>query len=64
VGLTRAKSRLCLSHARERTLYGKTRSCEPSPFLAALQAGLPQELMRRTVLAPKTQTRQTQLNLF
>jgi len=64
VGLTRAKNRLCLSYARERTLYGKTRVCEPSPFLTALQASLPQKLVRRTVLAPKTQTRQTQLNLF
>jgi len=60
VGLTRAKSRLCLSFARARTLYGKTSACRPSPFLALL----PQELLRRTVLAPKVQTRQTQLNLF
>ncbi|MDR3640648.1 MAG: UvrD-helicase domain-containing protein [Humidesulfovibrio sp.] len=60
VGLTRAKSRLCLSFARQRTLYGKTLTQEPSPFLA----DLPQDLLRRTVLAPKVQTRQTQLNLF
>jgi len=60
VGLTRAKSRLCLSFSRSRRLYGKISACGPSPFLTLL----PQELLRRTVLAPKVQTRQTQLNLF
>lgn len=60
VGLTRAKSRLCLSYARSRTLYGKTEAKEPSPLLNLL----PQELLRRTVLARRVQTRQTQLNLF
>jgi uncharacterized protein (TIGR00375 family) len=60
VAMTRAKSRLCLSFSRSRQLYGKTLVQTPSPFLAAL----PSQLLRRTVLAPKVQTRQTQLNLF
>ncbi len=60
VGMTRAKSRLCLSFARSRTLYGATTAQEPSPFLAEL----PAQLMRRTLLAQKVQTRQTHLSLF
>ncbi len=60
VGLTRAKSRLCLSFARSRTLYGKTEAKTPSSLLNLL----PRELVRRTVLARRVQTRQTQLNLF
>jgi uncharacterized protein (TIGR00375 family) len=64
VGMTRAKSRLCLSFARSRSLYGKTLTQRPSDFLTDLTARLPAQLLRRTVLAQKVQTRQTQLSLF
>ncbi|MDP2847881.1 MAG: UvrD-helicase domain-containing protein [Humidesulfovibrio sp.] len=60
VGMTRAKSRLCLSFAHSRTLYGKTLAQKASDFLA----DLPTHLLRRTVLAQKVQTRQTHLSLF
>jgi len=64
VGMTRAKSRLCLSFARSRSLYGKTLDQHPSDFLTDLTARLPAQLLRRTVLAQKVQTRQTHLSLF
>jgi superfamily I DNA/RNA helicase len=64
VAMTRAKSRLCLSFAHSRTLYGATMSREPSPLLEELLARLPAHALRRTVLAPKVQTRQTHLSLF
>jgi len=64
VGMTRAKSRLCLSFARSRSLYGKTLAQRPSDFLTDLTARLPAQLLRRTVLARKVQTRQTHLSLF
>ncbi len=64
VGMTRAKSRLCLSFARARQLYGKTLHQEPSPLVDELLAKLPAGLLRRTALTQKVQTRQTHLSLF
>src|SRR3989440_2656211 len=40
VGLTRAQDRLYLSHARRRFRHGSERDAVPSPFLAAIDAGL------------------------
>ncbi len=40
VGLTRAQDRLYLSHARRRFRHGTERDAAPSPFLAAIDAGL------------------------
>jgi len=40
VGMTRARSRLFLSHARRRSWRGSVREAEPSPFLADLEAAL------------------------
>ncbi len=40
VGLTRARERLFLSHARRRTLWGQSRDCRPSPFLADIEDAL------------------------
>ncbi len=40
VGLTRARSHLFLSHARRRTLWGQSRDCRPSPFLADIEEAL------------------------
>jgi DNA helicase-2/ATP-dependent DNA helicase PcrA len=44
VGITRAKSHLLITHAKERWLYGSPRTAEPSRFLAEL----PEERLRRT----------------
>jgi DNA helicase-2/ATP-dependent DNA helicase PcrA len=40
VGMTRARSRLFLSHARRRSWRGSVREAGPSPFLADLEAAL------------------------
>ncbi len=40
VGMTRAKERLILTHARRRTLYGERRQHAPSPFLADIETAL------------------------
>jgi superfamily I DNA/RNA helicase len=40
VGLTRAKDRLFISHARRRFRYGAEREQKPSPFLDAIDSGL------------------------
>jgi len=68
VGMTRARSLLCLSFARARQLYGKTLVQRPSELLTGLLADLatrkPTLALRRTVLAQKVQTRQTHLSLF
>ncbi|HET8680877.1 MAG TPA: 3'-5' exonuclease [Micromonosporaceae bacterium] len=44
VGLTRAQNRLYLSHTARRVRYGKERETRPSPFLAAIDAGLMERL--------------------
>lgn len=46
VGMTRAREALFLLYARERFLYGETRTPAPSPFLAEL----PAEGLQRTVV--------------
>jgi DNA helicase II / ATP-dependent DNA helicase PcrA len=40
VGITRARARLFLSCAGQRTRHGSTRATGPSPFLAAIDAAL------------------------
>ena len=50
VGITRARSRLFLSHARKRSWRGKLRERRPSRFLADLQEEL---LERRKIEAPR-----------
>ncbi len=52
VGITRARSRLYLFHARQRTLRGETIEVRPSPFLADLEAAL-LDLRDEPVLAPR-----------
>jgi DNA helicase-2/ATP-dependent DNA helicase PcrA len=51
VGMTRAKSRLLLTYARQRTSYGTARPGAPSRFLEEI----PEELLER-VTTPRTQT--------
>lgn len=60
VGMTRARSSLCLSYALERTLYGRTLAQAPSRLLA----DLPHDALRRRQITRKVQTRQTHLSLF
>ncbi|WP_114570592.1 DNA helicase PcrA [Exiguobacterium flavidum] len=49
VGITRAEKRLYLTHARMRSLYGKTNANRESRFLAEL----PEEVLERTGSKPK-----------
>lgn len=44
VGITRAQRRLYLSHAARRARFGAERDVRPSPFLAAIDAGLMESL--------------------
>ncbi|MBA4356353.1 MAG: hypothetical protein C0405_01355 [Desulfovibrio sp.] len=60
VGMTRAKSYLCLSHARERMLYGRTLTQTPSRLLD----DLPRDCVRRRQISQKVQSKQTHLSLF
>jgi len=60
VGMTRAKSSLCLSYALERTLYGRTSAQRPSRLLDVL----PLANVRRRQVVEKQKTRQTHLSLF
>lgn len=48
VGMTRARHRLYLSHARSRQSFGRSSSCLPSPFLASALSNL------REVRGPST----------
>ncbi|MBU1042311.1 MAG: UvrD-helicase domain-containing protein [Proteobacteria bacterium] len=60
VGMTRAKAHLCLSFARERTLYGRRLAQTPSRLLDAL----PKDALRRRQIVQKVQSKQTHLSLF
>ncbi|MHC1700540.1 MAG: UvrD-helicase domain-containing protein [Humidesulfovibrio sp.] len=60
VGLTRARSYLCLSYARQRTLYGRRLIQTPSRLLDSL----PKDALRRRQIVQKVQSRQTHLSLF
>lgn len=54
VGITRAESRLFLSHAARRFRYGKVRPAEPSPFLRVIE----EDLLQRSESRQKSSTRQ------
>ncbi len=64
VGMTRARRLLVMSHAERRTVYGRELERQPSRYLARLLARLPEGLVRRTVLAPRTLVRQRQGSLL
>jgi DNA helicase-2/ATP-dependent DNA helicase PcrA len=52
VGLTRAREKIFLSHARKRTVFGQTRMPQPSPFIGEIEDYLQQvttSLKRRPV---------------
>jgi uncharacterized protein (TIGR00375 family) len=55
VGLTRARSRLYLSHAHRRHRYGAQREARPSPFLDAIDPALTERLDDPTARAPRPQ---------
>ena len=60
VGMTRAKDRLILSHARQRHWRGRLRMLEPSPFLRDIE----NELVKHQPMQPgrgKPQDRQLKL---
>jgi superfamily I DNA/RNA helicase len=58
VGMTRAKSRLVMTWAQQRTLFGSTQQRHPSPFLQ----GLPSPLLRTTApAAPRRRAEQLSL---
>lgn len=53
VGITRAKERLYLTHARTRMLYGSTSHNAPSPFLEEIPEGLVEEKHKVTLSQQK-----------
>ena len=53
VGITRAKERLYLTHARTRMLYGSTSHNAPSPFLEEIPEGLVEEKRKVTLSQQK-----------
>lgn len=55
VGITRARTRLYLSHAHRRTRHGATRAARPSPFLDAIDPGLVLTLNDEVARRPKPQ---------
>ncbi|MBI5902560.1 MAG: ATP-dependent helicase [Deltaproteobacteria bacterium] len=61
VGMTRARERLILLGARQRRLWGETRDCAPSPFLAEIPGRL---VKRERVEKKKTKRRAEQKGLF
>ncbi|WP_461209762.1 UvrD-helicase domain-containing protein [Desulfocurvus sp. DL9XJH121] len=60
VGMTRAKTRLYLSHAIQRTLYGKELALDPSRYLAEL----PEDGFARTRLVGRKVRQEKQLGLL
>jgi superfamily I DNA/RNA helicase len=60
VALTRARSRLYLSHAAKRDLYGRELRLPPSRFLR----DLPQDLLRRSALTARTMRQEQHLQLI
>jgi DNA helicase-2/ATP-dependent DNA helicase PcrA len=63
VGMTRAKEKLILSHARRRTLFGKRLENPPSRFVGEIEAAL-LELRRRDIYKPEKRPSTEQLGLF
>ena len=61
VGMTRARSRLILSHVKHRTLNGRTLSMKPSPFLDVIPQNLWRPLDRRGWKPRKKPHRQLKL---
>lgn len=60
VGLTRAKSRLFLSHAKKRQLYGKTLNLPRSRFLEHI----PEDIVTKSSLAARRVKKEKQISLL
>ena len=63
VGMTRAREKLILSHARRRTLFGKRLAQSPSRFVGEIEAAL-LELRQRAAFTPERRPDVEQLGLF
>ena len=61
VGMTRAKDRLILSHARQRLWRGRVRPREPSPFLRDIEAEL---VKHQPAYAARAKPQERQLKLL
>ncbi len=62
VGLTRSREKIFLTRAHRRTLFGRTRVQEPSPFLKEIE-----DHLRQVTVSPRkplSEKNRTQLNLF
>ena len=53
VGMTRARQRLYLTHARRRTIFGRRMECSPSGFLAEIESRLTSAKRGRRKAGPK-----------
>jgi DNA helicase-2/ATP-dependent DNA helicase PcrA len=63
VGMTRAREKLILSHARRRTLFGKQQEHPPSRFVGEIAAAL-LEMRQRAAFTPEKRPDAEQLGLF
>ncbi len=63
VGMTRAREKLILSHARRRTLFGRRLEPTPSRFVGEIEAAL-LELRQRAAFTPEKRPGAEQLGLF
>jgi len=63
VGMTRARDKLILSHARRRTLFGKQQEHPPSRFVGEIEAAL-LEMQERPAFTPEKRLDAEQLGLF
>jgi len=62
VGMTRAKSRLFLSYAKKRFLWGRTREAGPSPFIRDIEEEL--RILKESQVPRKRRAPQSQPTLF
>ena len=61
VGMTRAERVLYLTHARQRSMFGKTAPCQPSPFLADIEAAL-RDVRASALMRPRSRNVQMEFN--
>lgn len=64
VGMTRAERLLILSHAKERTLYGRKTSQKPSPFLLEIEERYKKAALTGSKTKTHPEKRRNQLELF
>ncbi len=64
VGMTRAKEKLVLTHARKRFLFGKTYQYSPSRFINDIESALKDLKKAESFKSPKSEDNSEQLGLF